>query len=222
MQHHVFDNKMAANKRMSRVENYRDGAKRWLDITVVLFVSPLALPLVGGMWLAARLEGGSGLFGHSRVGKNGTKFRCWKIRTMMPDAEAHLAAHLVMYPSAAKEWAKNYKLENDPRITGLGRLLRKTSLDELPQLWNVLRGDMSLVGPRPVPEKEMVEYAGYEWAYLMMRPGITGVWQVSGRNSISYNERVRLDVGYLLKASLRTDLLLLWRTIGVVLRRTGI
>ena len=99
--------------------------------------------------------------------------------------------------------------------------MRRSSLDELPQLWNVLKGEMSLVGPRPVPAAELREYQGFEWAYLTMRPGITGVWQVSGRNGVSYNDRVRMDAGYLMKASLRTDMEVLWRTVGAVLRRTG-
>lgn len=222
MQHQVFDNKRAAKQRLARVTHYRDGAKRWLDIIGVLLLLPAALPLVGLMWAMARLGGGPGFFGHMRVGQNGARFRCWKIRTMVPDAETRLAAHLVMFPKAAKEWEQTYKLQKDPRITRLGRFLRKTSLDELPQLWNVLRGEMSLVGPRPVPEKELVEYSGYEWAYLTMRPGITGVWQISGRNDVSYRERVQLDVGYLLKASVQTDLLVLWKTIGVMLRKTGV
>lgn len=222
MQHQVFDDNTAAKQRMAQAEYYRDGAKRWLDIIGVILLSPLVLPLVAGLWVLVRLDGGAGLFGHLRVGKEGSQFRCWKIRTMVPDAEAHLAAHLVMHPKAAKEWAESYKLVDDPRITRIGRILRKTSLDELPQLWNVLRGEMSLVGPRPVPQKELVEYAGYEWAYMMMRPGITGVWQVTGRNNTSYRDRVRMDVGYLLKTSLRTDLTILWHTVGVVLRRTGI
>ncbi len=222
MQHQVFDDNTAAKQRMAQTEYYRDGAKRWLDIIGVILLSPLVLPLIALLWVLVRLDGGAGLFGHLRVGKDGSQFRCWKIRTMIPDAEAHLAAHLVMYPKAAKEWAENYKLKDDPRITRIGRILRKTSLDELPQLWNVLRGEMSLVGPRPVPQKELVEYAGYEWAYMMIRPGITGVWQVAGRNNTSYPDRVRMDVGYLLKTSLRTDLTILWRTVGVVLRRTGL
>jgi lipopolysaccharide/colanic/teichoic acid biosynthesis glycosyltransferase len=222
MQHHVIENNSASSKRMKRVIVYRDGLKRWSDIFGVFLLSPIILPLIGFLWILTRLDGGTGFFGHLRVGQDGKQFMCWKIRTMAPNAQTRLTAHLLMYPDAAKEWAATYKLQNDPRVTRLGRFLRKTSLDELPQLWNVLIGEMSLVGPRPVPKNELQEYAGYEWAYLMMRPGITGVWQVSGRNNISYRDRVSMDVGYLLKISWKTDMQVLWKTIGVVLQRTGV
>jgi lipopolysaccharide/colanic/teichoic acid biosynthesis glycosyltransferase len=221
MQYRVFDHGVAAKLRLERVEHYRDGMKRWVDVGVVLWLAPVLVPLVALLWCAARLTGNSGFFGHWRIGRKGVPFRCWKIRTMIPESETTLATYLRANPRAAKEWRETYKLEDDPRVTRLGRLLRKTSLDELPQFWNVLRGEMSLVGPRPVPEQELGEYSGYEWAYRTMRPGITGVWQVSGRNAVSYRERVRMDVGYLLDVSLRTDLVLMWRTIGVVWQRTG-
>jgi len=222
MQHQIIENSSDSSNRMQRVLDYRDGLKRWSDIIGVLVLAPFAVPLVSILWLLAQLSGGPGFFGHLRVGQDGRQFRCWKIRTMVPDAQTRLTAHLMMNPAAAREWAATYKLKNDPRITRFGCFLRKTSLDELPQLWNVFIGQMSLVGPRPVPEKELLEYAGYEWAYLMMRPGITGVWQVSGRNDISYRERVSMDVGYLLKTSLKTDMRILWKTIGVVLQKTGV
>jgi len=140
---------------------------------------------------------------------------------MVPDAQVKLQGYLLLNPSAAQEWSQSYKLQADPRVTRLGSFMRRSSLDELPQLWNVLKGEMSLVGPRPVPAAELREYQGFEWAYLTMRPGITGGWQVSGRNGVSYNDRVRMDAGYLMKASLRTDMEVLWRTVGAVLRRTG-
>ncbi len=200
---------------------YVTRGKRVLDVAGVLVLAPVAVPLVAVLWGAVRLDGGPGFFGHDRVGREATQFRCWKLRTMCVDAPARLRAHLKRDPGAAREWAQNYKLKDDPRVTRLGRILRKTSLDELPQLWNVLRGEMSLVGPRPVPEAELEEYRGFEWAYLMCRPGITGVWQVSGRNDVSYAERVKMDVGYVLNARLRTDLEVLWKTIGAVVKRTG-
>jgi len=205
-----------------RALRYRDGAKRVLDLFGVLALAPIALPLVGGLWLLARRDGGPGFFGHDRVGRGGQVFRCWKIRTMGPDAPARLAAYLADNPAAMREWHTQYKLRDDPRVTPLGRVLRKTSLDELPQLWNVLRGEMSLVGPRPVPRAELLAYQGFARAYLLFRPGITGLWQVSGRNDVAYADRVRMDADYARRACLRVDLAILWRTIGVVLRRTGL
>jgi exopolysaccharide production protein ExoY len=208
--------------RRRALERYRDGAKRRLDIVLVLVLAPLVLPVVAVLWLAVRAGGGPGFFGHERVGLDGRRFRCWKLRTMVPDAEARLRAHLRRDRAAAREWAETYKLRHDPRVTRLGRVLRKTSLDELPQLWNVLRGEMSLVGPRPVPEAELIEYAGYEWAYLSCRPGLTGLWQISGRNAVSYGQRVRFDVEYLLRAGLAEDLRILALTPREVLRRSGV
>lgn len=207
--------------RRAAFQQYMSRRKRVLDVVGVLAVAPVAVPLVAVLWGAVRLDGGPGFFGHVRVGKDATQFRCWKLRTMCVDAPARLRAHLKTDRAAAREWAQTYKLKNDPRVTRLGAILRKTSLDELPQLWNVLRGEMSLVGPRPVPQVELEEYRGFEWAYLMCRPGITGIWQVSGRNDVSYAERVRMDVSYVLNARLRTDLSVLWKTVGAVLKRTG-
>ncbi len=222
MQHYTFEGETAAKSRLNRVLKYRDGAKRWIDIGGVLLLAPLIVPMVSVLWALVRVSGGSGFYRHRRVGLNGQTFWCWKIRTMTPDAQIRLTAHLLMHPERAREWAQNYKLADDPRVTRLGRFLRKTSLDELPQFWNVLRGEMSLVGPRPVPRAELDNYTGFDWAYLNLRPGITGVWQVSGRNGVSYSDRVRMDVGYLMKISVKTDLQILWRTFGAVMRRTGV
>ena len=222
MKHYIFEGGSTEITRRGQMSEYRDGLKRWIDIGGILVLSPLVIPLVTVLWVLAKLGGGTGFYRHLRVGMNGKTFWCWKIRTMVPDASTRLAAHLLMCPDAAQEWAQNYKLANDPRITRLGGFLRKTSMDELPQLWNVLRGEMSLVGPRPVPKDELKEYAGFDWAYLKLRPGITGAWQVSGRNGISYRERVRMDVAYLFEMSVKKDFQILWSTIGVVLRKTGI
>jgi lipopolysaccharide/colanic/teichoic acid biosynthesis glycosyltransferase len=155
------------------------------------------------------------------VGRNGRAFRCWKIRSMVHDAEARLAELLETDLAAAEEWETYQKLDDDPRIMPLGDVLRRTSLDELPQLWNVLRGDMSLVGPRPVTAPELERYGASRSAYCAMRPGITGLWQVSGRNEVTYAERVALDVEYLRKMSLRLDVRIMLQTAGVVLRPTG-
>ena len=223
MKHEVFDVPGFAQRNAARVRSarYLSKGKRALDVIGVLALAPIAAPLIGALWCAVRLDGGAGFFGHERVGQDGRAFHCWKLRTMVPDARARLRDHLRHDPAAAREWAQTYKLRNDPRVTRLGRFLRKSSLDELPQLWNVLRGEMSLVGPRPVPRAELLEYAGFERAYYAMRPGITGLWQVSGRNSVTYADRVQMDMTYARKASLLMDLRILGRTIGVVLRRTG-
>lgn len=208
--------------RLEALRRYQDGAKRWLDVAGAVLLAPVAVPVVGLLWLAVRLDGGPGFFGQDRVGRDGRVFRCWKLRSMVPDAEARLQAHLARDAAAAREWAATYKLRDDPRVTRLGRMLRQTSLDELPQLWNVLKGEMSLVGPRPVPRAELAEYAGYEWAYLSCRPGLTGLWQTGGRNDVSYRQRVRMDVRYLLLAGLRADIAILLRTPLAMMRRTGV
>jgi lipopolysaccharide/colanic/teichoic acid biosynthesis glycosyltransferase len=170
----------------------------------------------------ARSEGQSGFFGHTRIGRDGVAFKCWKIRTMISDAEDLLQSHLNADPELAQEWASTFKLKNDPRITQRGAFLRQSGLDELPQLWNVLRGEMSIVGPRPVPRDELVKkYAQHSGVYKKMRPGITGIWQVSGRGNCSYPERVRMDAHYAENASLTLDVSIVLRTIGAVLRKTG-
>lgn len=125
-------------------------------------------------------------------------------------------------PEAAAEWARDFKLRDDPRVTRLGAFIRKTSLDELPQIWNVLRGEMSLVGPRPVTSDELARYGAQQWAYLAMRPGVTGLWQVSGRNDISYDERVALDARYCREVSALKDAIILFSTIGAITKRTGV
>lgn len=221
MQHVFLEAAHIPSRRRAALIRYRDGPKRWLDIAGVMVLCPLVAPVVALLWVAVRSTGGPGFFGQERVGLDGAPFRCWKLRTMVPDAEARLAVHLATDPAAAREWAETHKLRDDPRVTRLGRVLRRTSLDELPQFWNVLRGEMSLVGPRPVPRAELAAYRGQEWAYLICRPGLTGLWQVGGRNAVSYAERVRLDLRYLLVAGLRTDLAVLCRTPLAMLRGTG-
>ena len=181
----------------------------------------LLAPLIGALWLIVRRDGGPGFFGHQRVGRHGRLFRCWKIRSMVPDADARLTRHLAENPAAAAEWARDFKLTDDPRITRLGAFLRRSSLDELPQLWNVLMGQMSLVGPRPVTPAEYASYGRSQRYYSRLRPGLTGLWQVSGRNATGYRARVALDVGYYWRASAMLDLRILLATAGVVLRRTG-
>lgn len=197
--------------------------KRAFDLILSLVLLPLLLPLIALLWLLVRLDGGPGFYGHSRVGRNGTPFRCWKLRSMCVDAEARLAAHLAQSPEAAAEWARDFKLTDDPRITPVGRILRKTSLDELPQIWNVIRGEMSLVGLRPITEAELAKYGPHQGLYLALRPGITGPWQVEGRGKrVSYADRVQLDLSYGQNLSLAHDLGLIARTVTVLLNPKGV
>jgi len=200
---------------------YLSHGKRVTDIVLALLLLPVLVPVIAILYLITRRDGGPGFFGHRRVGKDGKVFKCWKIRTMVVGAEQKLQEHLRANPEAAAEWARDYKLENDPRITRIGDFLRRSSLDELPQIWNVLKGEMSFVGPRPIIRTEMHKYAGYQWAYLAVRPGVTGVWQVSGRNDVDYDQRVAMDVDYMSQAGLLFDLGVVVKTAGAVLKRTG-
>ena len=200
---------------------YSGFGKRGFDVVFALLLLPAVAPVIAVLWCVVRLDGGAGFFGHTRVGRNAKPFKCWKIRSMVVDAEARLQAHLDAHPEAAAEWARDHKLTHDPRINRLGRILRKTSLDELPQIWNVLKGEMSFVGPRPVVAIELVKYGQSASAYLVQRPGITGLWQVSGRNDISYEERVAMDVAYLSERSFPTDLKIIALTASAMVLRTG-
>ena len=196
-------------------------SKRAFDVVVTLGLILLFGPLLALVALAVRCDGGDALFGHRRIGVGGRTFRCWKFRSMVPDAEAVLAHTLASDPAARAEWDRDFKLRRDPRVTPLGNFLRKSSLDELPQLFNVLRGEMSLVGPRPIVAAEIERYGAAIEEYRACKPGITGLWQVSGRNDTDYAERVELDRQYARSWSLTGDLLILVRTLGVVARRSG-
>ena len=195
--------------------------KRTTDVALGGVLLLLASPLLAAIALGVRLDGGPALYRHRRIGARGRPFHCLKFRSMRADADRLLAEHLVRDPDAAREWRATRKLRHDPRLTRIGALLRKTSLDELPQLWNVLRGEMSLVGPRPIVEDEREHYATYLAYYLQMVPGITGLWQVSGRSDTSYAQRVELDVWYARHWSLWTDLVILVQTLPALLARRG-
>jgi exopolysaccharide production protein ExoY len=195
-------------------------AKRGLDVLLTLAVAPLALVLIGVLAQLIRRDGGPAFFCQPRVGKDGRVFKLWKLRTMMPNAEQRLAAYLDENPVARNEWDTTQKLRHDPRITWLGAYLRKYSLDELPQLLNVLQGDMSLVGPRPMLPEQQKHYP--ESAYFRMRPGLTGLWQISERNSCSFAERAMHDTRYARTMSFTMDLRILLMTPAVVLRGTGL
>jgi lipopolysaccharide/colanic/teichoic acid biosynthesis glycosyltransferase len=193
--------------------------KRGLDLIAVLLAAPLWVPLVAALALLARRDGGPAFYAQRRVGLNGRVFLLWKLRSMVPDADARLERYLAADPRARAEWDATQKLRTDPRVTPIGRFLRKYSLDELPQLWNVLVGDMSLVGPRPMFPAQQPLYPGT--AYYRLRPGLTGLWQISERNNVSFAERARYDDRYAECISLRTDLAVLVGTVGVVFRGTG-
>lgn len=188
-----------------------------LCLLVLIFLSPLCLVIA--MLVAS--DGGPVVFRHERIGRDGVTFKCLKFRSMVVDSEARLNAHLAADPQARAEWRKDHKLRDDPRITRIGKFLRKSSLDELPQLFNVLRGEMSLVGPRPIVRAEVTKYGRNFRHYASIRPGITGLWQVSGRNNVDYRRRVAMDVLY---AQRKTPWLYVWilmATIPAVLMRHG-
>ncbi|CAD0186659.1 Undecaprenyl phosphate N,N'-diacetylbacillosamine 1-phosphate transferase [Ruegeria sp. THAF57] len=200
---------------------YTGIGKRVFDVSLALLLLPALAPVIFVLWCLVRRDGGPGFFGHTRIGKGGKPFKCWKIRSMVVDAEEKLQAYLDANPDAAAEWERDHKLTIDPRINRLGDILRKTSLDELPQIWNVLKGEMSFVGPRPVVAVELIKYGSSASAYLAQKPGITGLWQVSGRNDISYRERVEMDVAYLAARSFLKDVKIISLTASAVFLRTG-
>jgi undecaprenyl-phosphate galactose phosphotransferase len=184
---------------------------------LLVILAPLFLVLG---WII-RADGGPALFGHLRIGANGQRFRCLKFRTMVPDADAVLQRILATDPRARAEWHRTHKLRDDPRVTRIGLFLRQTSLDELPQLLNVLRGEMSLVGPRPIVDAEICRYGHDIVYYYEAKPGITGLWQVSGRSNTSYDDRVKLDVWYVRNWTLWHDIAILLKTIPAVLFKRG-
>ena len=193
-----------------------------LDTSVALACLMLFLPLFLMVALMIRMSSpGPVFYGHLRIGHGGRAFRCWKFRTMVVDGDAVLARHLASVPGARAEWEANRKLRNDPRVTRIGQVLRDYSVDELPQLFNVLFGDMSIVGPRPVVQDELDRYGPAAAAYLAARPGITGLWQTSGRSDTSYERRVELDARYVTEWSLWLDCLIMARTVPVVLGARG-
>lgn len=196
-------------------------AKIAFDLFVASLILITILPVLTLIYALVRLDGGPAIFGHTRIGRDGRPFRCLKFRTMVINADAVLADLLAHNPEAAAEWAATYKLTSDPRITRIGRILRKTSLDELPQILNVLKMDMSLVGPRPIITAEQVYYGKDISYYTATRPGITGLWQISGRSDTSYVRRVQLDNWYVRNWSLWRDIIILIKTIPAVLTQKG-
>ncbi len=189
-----------------------------LTITGTIAISPILIVI--SLWIY-KDSPGPVIFKHRRIGKNGKEFNCYKFRSMCIDAKERLEELLKNDPKAKAEWEKDFKLKNDPRITKSGAFLRKTSLDELPQIFNVLKGEMSLVGPRPIIRDEIARYGEYIGDYLMVKPGITGMWQVSGRSDTGYKERVQLDSWYVRNWSVWLDVMLLWRTVKIVINCKG-
>lgn len=192
--------------------------KRILDVVAAVFLMVLALPFALVIALAIVLETrGPVFFSHTRIGKGNRRFKLWKFRSMVADADTVLSKHLDQNPDDLSEWRATRKLKDDPRVTRVGRVLRRSSLDELPQLVNVLRGDMSMVGPRPIVEDEIPKYGSVFSLYSQVLPGLTGLWQVSGRTDLSYRRRTDLDSKYIQNWTFWMDLVVLWKTIRVVL-----
>jgi len=197
--------------------------KRLFDLTSIVVILILFWWLILGVMIAVRLTTGNPvIFGHKRVGRDGREFKCYKFRSMVPNADEVLAQLLANDASAREEWNRYYKLKSDPRITRVGRFIRKTSFDEFPQLWNVLMNDMSIVGPRPVVRKELDMYYGCARShYESVKPGLTGLWQVSGRNDMEYDERVELDKRYVSSWNVFSDFMIVMRTVGVIFGKRG-
>jgi Undecaprenyl-phosphate galactose phosphotransferase WbaP len=205
--------------------HHRDGVSSIFKIVMDRVGAFCALTLLSPVFLALALivkrDGGPAFYSQRRIGQNGRPFKCWKFRSMVTNSAEVLSNLLQTSAEARAEWERDFKLKDDPRITRIGAFLRKTSLDELPQLWNVLVGEMSLVGPRPVTEPELKYYGAQVKDYYAARPGMTGLWQVSGRNDVSYAERVALDSYYVHNWSLLKDVGIMFKTVGVVLQKRG-
>lgn len=202
---------------------YRRSGKRLLDLCIAVPIFTCALPLIAVLAVLVKLTSkGPAFYGATRLGRDGKSFRMWKLRTMVEDADKQPARWREINPGLAQIYYANYKLKDDPRITTIGRFLRKTSLDELPQLWNVIRGEMSLVAPRPIVSGEIENYGDCASLLLSVPPGITGCWQVEGRNEIEYPERADLELSYVESLSFRNDVRLLLRTVPALLKVNGV
>jgi Undecaprenyl-phosphate galactose phosphotransferase WbaP len=197
-------------------------AKFLIDLLATLIGGMVILPFIGLIAALIRLDSPGPIFyGQTRIGYNGRPFKAWKFRSMVQNADRVLDEYLIRHPELKDAWEQDHKLRNDPRVTRVGRFLRQTSLDELPQLWNILRGEMSLVGPRPIVDEEIWRYGDKFTLYTKVTPGLTGLWQVSGRNNLPYEERVNLDAYYVRNWSVWLDVYILIRTIWVVASGEG-
>lgn len=201
---------------------YNRAMKRAFDLVLCLLGLVVVIPVMVVIAILIRLDSpGPVFFAHRRIGQGGQEFSCYKFRTMIPDAENVLKGYLEAHPDVRREWECDFKLKHDPRVTRIGAFLRKTSLDELPQVWNVIKGDMSLVGPRPIIAAEIPKYGEYFADFCLVPPGITGMWQVNGRSDTTYEERVQMDTWYVRNWSVWIDITYLFKTIAVVLERKG-
>ena len=210
------------NLRNNLSRPYNRIIKRVFDLVCTIFGGLIISPILLGIALAVAIDNrGRVIFAHRRVGRAGKKFPCYKFQTMQPWSDEQFKKYLADNPDAKREWDESFKLTNDPRVTKLGNFLRRTSLDELPQLWNVIRGEMSLVGPRPIVQAEVVRYGKNIREYYMVLPGITGMWQVSGRSDTTYPERVAMDTWYVRNWSVWIDLMYLFKTVKAVFRGKG-
>ncbi|MBR0262231.1 MAG: undecaprenyl-phosphate galactose phosphotransferase WbaP [Selenomonadaceae bacterium] len=210
------------NLRNNLSRPYNRILKRIFDLVMTIVGGLMISPILLAIAIAVAIENrGHVIFAHKRVGAAGKKFPCYKFQTMVPDAEEKLKKYLAENPEARREWEESFKLTNDPRVTKLGSWLRRTSLDELPQLWNVIRGEMSLVGPRPIVQAEVARYGKNIREYYMVLPGITGMWQVSGRSDTTYPERVAMDTWYVRNWSVWIDLMYLFKTVKAVFTGKG-
>jgi Undecaprenyl-phosphate galactose phosphotransferase WbaP len=210
----------------ARIPNHkfltRNRVARILDISLILFAAPYILVAFVIIMILIKLDSeGPVFYRQARIGRFGRKFYVYKFRTMVQNADQILQTYLQNSPELKAEWLATHKLKNDPRVTRVGLVLRKLSLDELPQLWNIWIGEMSIVGPRPIVDEEVEKYGKCFQLYIQVRPGLTGLWQVSGRNDTTYERRVELDEYYILHRSLRLDIQIIWKTIAVVLYRKG-
>jgi Undecaprenyl-phosphate galactose phosphotransferase WbaP len=213
---------VAAARREGAASSADDVATTVMNMAVALMALVFVLPIMLMVAFAVFVQdGGPVVFAHRRIGRHGRHFYCLKFRTMAVDADSRLKQLLAADPAARAEWERDHKLRNDPRVTRLGDFLRKTSLDELPQLLNVLRGEMSLVGPRPIVDGEVVKYGRHFREYCAVKPGITGLWQVSGRNDTTYRARVAMDCVYARRRNVALDAYIIAATVPAVLARRG-
>jgi Undecaprenyl-phosphate galactose phosphotransferase WbaP len=215
-------NTLIAPRINDQVSISKNRVSRLLDLSLILFAAPYIVLAFLVIAILIKLDSpGPVFFRQKRIGRFGRKFHIYKFRTMFQNADQHLQNYLDNFPELKVQWLATHKLKQDPRVSRLGSVLRKLSLDELPQIWNIIVGDMSLVGPRPIVDAEVEKYGKCFDLYIQVRPGLTGLWQVSGRNDTTYERRVELDEYYVRNQSLKLDLQILWKTVFVVLRKDG-
>ena len=208
----ILDRNLIPKSRLARI----------MDISLILLAAPYLILTFLVIMILIKLDSrGPVFYRQARIGRFGRKFHVYKFRTMVQNADQILQTYLENSPELKAEWLATHKLKKDPRVTRIGSILRKSSLDELPQLWNIIIGEMSLVGPRPIVDAEVEKYGKCFDLYIKVRPGLTGLWQVSGRNDTTYEHRVKLDEYYVLNRSLKLDLQILWKTVFVVLKKDG-